>query len=82
MREEKMKYERLSKRALGCMYVSTVILSVILLAAIIYLRKCILAQSKRYPDWRDNILGARCSDHSELCNQPVFPVPEIWLSHR
>ena len=35
MREEKMKYERLSKRALGCMYVSTVILSVILLAAII-----------------------------------------------
>ena len=32
MREEKMKYERLSKRALGCMYVSTVILSVILLA--------------------------------------------------
>ena len=24
MREEKIKYERLSKRALGCMYVSTV----------------------------------------------------------
>lgn len=35
MREEKMKYERLSKRALGCMYVSTVILSAILLIAII-----------------------------------------------
>ena len=35
MREEKMKYERLSKRALGCMYEATVILSVILLAAII-----------------------------------------------
>ena len=75
MREEKMKYERLSKRALGCMYVSTVILSVVLLAAII----CVNAF---YPDWRDNILGARCSDHSELCDQPVFPVPEIWLSHR
>ena len=71
MREEKMKYERLSKRALGCYS-----------AGSDHLRKCILAQSKRYPDWRDNILGARCSDHSELCNQPVFPIPEIWLSHR
>ena len=79
MREEKMKYERLSKRALGCMYVSTVICYS---AGSDHLRKCILAQSKRYPDWRDNILGARCSDHSELCDQPVFPIPEIWLSHR
>ena len=75
MREEKMKYERLSKRALGCMYVSTVILSVILLAAIICVNAFWLSP-------KDNILGARCSDHSELCNQPVFPIPEIWLSHR
>lgn len=81
MREEKMKYERLSKRALGCMYVSTVILSVVLLAAIICVNAFWLSP-KDIRVWRDNILGARCSDHSELCDQPVFPVPEIWLSHR
>ena len=37
-----------------------------------HLRKCILAQSKRYPDWRDNILGARCSDHLNCVISPYF----------